>query len=144
MPISLNLMFIATGHKDLDPDQPPGAALLRSLSAGLARSGWSTDELDNWRDSGWSIKCRRSSSELEVVLGQVENGEWLLQVNPYRVPGVIGTLLGRKPSATPSEVHALAVGVQRALSSSGSLENPRWCWDGFPDEKHSTAEPQMA
>jgi len=141
VPVSQNLLFIATAPKDSEFDQPPGAGLMRVLVAELARLGWDTDEMDNWRDCGWFVRCRCNSSELEVVLGQVESGEWLLQVNPCRVPGVFGTLLGRRPSAMPSDVYSLAVAVHRALSSLRSFENPRWCWDGFPDEKPSTAEP---
>ena len=135
-------MFIATAPEDPDSDQPPGAALMRRLSAGLTRSGWSTDAMDNWRDCGWSLMCRRNTSEFEVLLGQVETGEWLLQVSPYRVPGIIGTFLGRKPSAIPSEVHALAVAAHRVLASVSPIENPRWCWDGLPDEQESTPEPE--
>ena len=27
--------------------------------------------MDNWRDSGWSVGCRRETLELEVVVSQI-------------------------------------------------------------------------
>lgn len=144
MPISQNLRFTATVPKDKEFDHPKGATLMRRLSPVLAAVGWSTEEMDNWRDCGWSVVCRRASSELEVVVSWVPRGYWMLQVSPRRVPKLIGRLLGGKPSASPSDVHELALAVHRALSHLQYLGNPQWRWDGFPDEKHSTSEPQAA
>src|SRR5262245_37348807 len=87
MPISQNLRFIATVPKDAELDHPAGAALLRRLSSELAKAGWSTDEIDNWRDCGWSVGCRRNDSQLEIVVSQIEGGQWMLQVSPRNVPG---------------------------------------------------------
>lgn len=116
------------------PDAPP----ISRLGRGRMR----TDEMDNWRDCGWSVGCRRASSELEVVVSQIQDGQWMLQVSPRRTPGLIGSLFGGKPSASPRDVHELAVAVHWALSTLGYLGSPHWRWDGFPDEKHSTSEPQ--
>jgi hypothetical protein len=71
-----------------------------------------------------------------VVLCQIPNQEWLLQIAHERSPGFVGRLIGRNPSATFTEVYALAVDVQHALSSLQSLKSPRWRWDGFPDDTH--------
>jgi hypothetical protein len=117
---------------------------MRRLSSELVAEGWSTDEMDNWRDCGWSIVCRRGSSELEVVVSQIQDGQWMLQVSPKRSPGLIGSLFGGKPSASPGDVHELAVAVHRGLSTLQYLGSPQWRWDGFPDEKHSTSEPRAA
>ena len=144
MPTSQNLRFTATAPVDSEFDHPAGAALMRRLSSELAAAGWSTEEMDNWRDCGWSVICRRASSELEVAVSQIQGDEWMLQVSPRRVPGIISGLFGSKPSATSSEVHALALSVHRALSAAQFLGSARWRWDGFPDENHSTAEPQPA
>jgi hypothetical protein len=144
MPISQNLKFTATVQKDAEFDHPPGAALMRRLAGELATAGWSTDEMDNWRDCGWSVGCRRGSSELEVVVSQIQDGQWMLQVSPQRRPGLIGSLFGGKPSASPGDVHELAVAVHRGLSTLQYLGSPQWHWDGFPDEKHSTSEPRAA
>jgi hypothetical protein len=144
MPTSQNLRFTASVPKDAEFDHPSGAVLMRQLSAELATAGWSTEEMDNWRDCGWSVVCRRGSSELEVVVSWVQRGYWMLQVSPKHSPGLIGSLLGSKPSASPSDVHELAVAVHRGLSILQYLGSPQWRWDRFPDEGHSTSEPQAA
>jgi len=144
MPTSQNLRFAATVPKDDEFDHPTGAALMRRLSAELAVAGWRTEEMDNWRDCGWSVACRRGTSELNVVISEIPNGEWMLQISPCHVPGFMSGLFGRKPSATAADVHDLAITVHRTLSAAQLLANPRWRWDGFPDEKHSSPEPKAA
>ena len=144
MPLSQNLLFEATSPKDTEFEHPPGAALIRRLSATLASAGWETAEIDNWRDCGWSVICRRQTSELEVVLSQVPEGRWMLQVAPMRVPGLISRWFGGSQSATTEQVYELACSVHRALSDAQFLGNPRWQWDGFPDDNHSTPEPNAA
>lgn len=140
MPISQNLRFRAAIPKDPEFEHPPGALLMRRLSTELAK-GWVTEEMDNWRDSGWSMVCRRGTAALEVVFAQVADGEWLLQISPQRVPGLIGRWLGCKPSAEPANVHKLAQAIHHALSTLQYLGEPQWRWDGSPDEAHSTPEP---
>src|SRR5438128_5429929 len=128
MPVTQNLRFTATVQKDAEFDHPPGAGLMRGLASALAAEGWSNDEMDNWRDCGWSVGCRRGSSELEIVVSQIQDGQWILQVSPRRRPGLIGSLFGSRPSAT----------------ATANLGRPQSRWDGFPDEKHSTSEPTAA
>jgi len=144
MPICQNLRFTASVPKDTEFERPPGALLMRRLSRELSAAGWSTDEMDNWRDSGWSLTCRRGSADLEALLSWVERGYWMLQISPTRAPGFVGRLLGAAPSATSADVHQLALAVHRSLSTLQYLGSPQWRWDGFPDEKHSTPEPQPA
>jgi hypothetical protein len=144
MHTSQNLRFTASIPKDAEFVHPAGASLIRRLSADLAAAGWITNEMENWRDCGWSVVCRRDSSVLEVVVSQIQEGQWMLQVSPQRSPGSIGGLFGRKPSASPRDVHALAVAIHRALSTLQYLGSPQWRWDGFPDERHCTSEPQAA
>ncbi len=100
--------------------------------------------MDNWRDCGWLVVCRRGSFELTVAVSQIQEGQWMVQVSPQHSPGLIGALFGAKPSASPGDVHQLAVAVDRALSKLQYLGSPLWRWDGFPDEKHSTSEPRAA
>ena len=144
MPFSQNLRFAAIDPKDDEFEHPAGAGLMRRLSAELAAAGWRTTDMENWRDCGWSVGCGKGLAELQVVLSQIQDGQWLLQVGPQRRPGVIGSLFGAKPSATAGDVHELAITVHRGLSRLGSLGSPQWRWDGFPDENNSTSEPQGA
>ena len=144
MPLSLNVRFTATVPMDAEFEHPPGAALMRRLSSELAKAGWKADEMDNWRDCGWALVCGRDSAELEVAVIWVNRGYWVLQIKPRRRPGRIGRLFGREPSATPASVYALGLDVHCRLSSVGYLHHPHWRWDAFPDDEHSTPEPQAA
>src|SRR5688572_2188505 len=114
MPISQNLRFTAAVPADAEFDDPPGAALIRRLSADLARAGWQCGDFDNWRDCGWSVVCRRACAEIEVVVAQIPDDAWMLQISPYYMPGLIGRLFGRQRSATAGEIHELALAVHRA------------------------------
>lgn len=144
MPVSLNLRFAAAVPADTEFDHPAGAALMRILSRALAVAGWNTDEMDNWRDCGWSVVCRRASAKLEVVVSRIQGGEWILQVNPHRILGIISGLFGSRPSATPSDVHELALSIHQTLSAAQLVGAARWRWDGVPDDRYSTPEPQPA
>lgn len=144
MPISENLRFTANVPKDTEYDHRPGFDLTRTLAAQLSAKGWSASDIDSWRDCGWYFVCRRSQSELEVVVLWVERGYWLAQIKPRSAPRFLGRLLGRKPSASVTDVYELALAVHRTLASLNYLGNPLWRWDGFPDEKHSSREPQRA
>jgi len=144
MPISQNLRFTAAVPQDPEFEHPPGAFLMRRLSSELAAAGWGTDNMDNWRDCGWSVVCRLASSELEVVISWVDKGYWMLQVSPRRRPGLIGRLFAAEASASATDVHELALAVHRGLSALHYLGSPRWRWDAFPDELHSRSEPQPA
>src|SRR5262245_10685533 len=101
MPTAQYLRFITTVPPDEEFPHPAGASLLRPLGREVAVAGWNIDEVENWRDSGWSIGCRRGLLELEVVVLQVPDGAWVLRICPWRAPGFIGRLFGRKPSASP-------------------------------------------
>lgn len=59
---------------------PPGESIARKLRAELAGRGWELGEIDNWRDSGWLLPCRRAGQELELVIagGGASADEWLL------------------------------------------------------------------
>lgn len=144
MPTSQNLRFTAAVLRDAELDHPAGATLMRRLVEELAAAGWRTDEMDNWRDCGWSVACYRDLSALVVVLHWVERGYWMLQVSPRRVPGIVGGMCGSKPSASAADVHELALAIHHALSTLKYLGSPQWRWDGFPDANHSTPEPQAA
>ena len=142
MRMSQNLRFSATVLEDAELDHPPGAVLVRQLSAELIGDGWRTSEVDNWRDCGSVVVCYRCTSVLQVIVSQIANGEWMLQVSPHRMPGPIGRFFGMKRSASETDVYEFAVAVHKILMKLQYLGKPQWRWDGFPDAKHSTSEPQ--
>lgn len=141
MPISQNLLFSAAVPTDPEFPDRPGEALLRGLSRELAAAGWGIGAVDLWRDCGWSLTCQRASSRLEVVVSDVSPDEWLLQISPWYVPGIVGLLFGKRASASPEDVYDLAVAVHRGLLTAGYLGRPRWLWDGFPDDGNASSEP---
>lgn len=113
---------------------------MRALREDLSTRGWTPGDFDNWRDCGWAITCQRSGGDLELVVAPTGTPEeWMVQIAPARVPGLLGRALGRLPSATSALCHELATDVHAALS--GRFSRLRWRWDGFPDEEHSTSTP---
>jgi len=126
------------GPRDIDVPGEPIAVKLRS---GLKHRGWEPGEVDDWRDSGWSFTCRRRDCELEVVIAPVDP-RWALQIRPMHPPGLIGRLLGQRPSATAADIYDLALQVHQLLVSDG-FRDFLWRWDGFPDDG-SSGEPRPA
>jgi hypothetical protein len=110
---------------------PPGEFIALQLQTGLKSRGWDPGEVDNWRDSGWLLTCRRGPSELEMIV-VAHDPRWFLQIAPIRLPGPLGRLLGRTPSATPADTYDLARDVHQLLASDGFAEF-LWRWDGLPD-----------
>ena len=141
MPISQNVLFKGSPPADQEFDHPPGCYIARVLYKGLAETEWAPADFDDWSDCGWSIECSQSASSLQIAVAQAEEGTWLLQVAPTVVPGLIGWLLKREPSATPAQCLSLAKIVHRILSSDDLFSGFQWCWDGYPDGSSSTNEP---
>jgi hypothetical protein len=125
---SQNVTFSGPPHDD---EHPPGEPLARQLEAGLAARGWSTDDFDNWRDSGWAFTCARGASRLEVVLAPTDEG-WFVQIAPRSAPGLLGRAFGAKPSASSAEIYELATHVHTVLAASGASKFA-WRVDGPPD-----------
>src|SRR5262245_14173133 len=105
MGLSQNLLFAATVPADSEFDHPQGASLVRRLAADLTAAGWQAREMENWRDSGWSVTCTRGQSRAQISFAGVGEREWILQVAPERAPGALGRLFGGKPSATSQDVY---------------------------------------
>jgi hypothetical protein len=137
---SQNATFRGSVKPDAEHEHPAGLPIVRALRAELSTRRWITGEFDNWRDSGWSIPCRRDGSEMQLVVAPAGSAdEWMLQIAPARVPGLLGRALGRVPSATSVHCYELATDVHSVLSA--QFARLRWRWDGFPDEEHSTPAP---
>src|SRR6185312_15634086 len=108
----------------------------------LRAAGWRPDDVECWRDCGWSVLCARDGSRVEVSLAGTTEGEWTLQIAPALIPGPIARLFGVKRSATSRDVYELSVAVHAALLAAQVLQSPRWAWDSFPDDSLSTPEPR--
>jgi hypothetical protein len=145
MAISQNARFSGEATADAEFEHPPGASIARLLKDALAKRGWEVSDIDNWRDGGWSITCRRPASKLELVIAKMARGEeWFLQIAPSYVPGLVGWLLSKPASAPPDAIQALAQDAFSVLSENGRFRGFMWCWDGPPEEGNSTPEPVPA
>src|SRR5690242_11344810 len=101
MATSQNVSFRADVKPDPEFEHPDGAALTRLLAVELRNVGWVASNLENWRDSGWSIIASCKDAYLIIVLGRwKENDNWLLQIAPKDAPGFVSRLVGEKPSAS--------------------------------------------
>lgn len=140
--LSQNLLFVAAVLDDIEFDHPKGASLIRRLAADLSTAGWQPSEMENWRDSGWSVVCTRRQSRVQISFAGVGEHEWMLQIAPERVPGALSRLFGVNPSATSQDVYELAFAVHHALHNAQLLESPRWAWDRLPEESLSSPEPR--
>lgn len=137
---SQNATFLGPVKPDAEHEHPPGLPIVRVLREELNARSWITGEFDNWRDCGWSIPCRRNGGELQLVVAPAGSpDEWLLQIAPARVPGLLARALGRVPSATPVHCYELATDVHSVLSR--QFARVRWRWDGLPDEENATPAP---
>jgi len=139
---SQNARFMGAAPGDEEFDHPPGAGLARALSAALAEGGWEVEELENWRDSGWSVRCRRGAADVEVVVAATgEPHAWFLQIAPYDAPGALARLFGKKQASADAE-HLLAVSrLAHATLESRGFRDLRWKWNGYPDAAQSTPVP---
>lgn len=117
---------------EAEPDaHPTGEAVARQLAAGLAARGWQVGAIEAWRDSGWELACARGATKLVMLLtaGGGEDGSG--QIAPADVPGLIGRLRGRRASAAPADVLALATDVHALLAAAG-FTDLGWVWDDYP------------
>lgn len=144
MAISQNARFSGTADPDNEYDHPLGSSIAKLLKDSLSKRGWVVSEIDNWRDSGWAVKCCRPLSTLQLVIAKMAKGEeWFLQIAPTYVPGFIGWLLKKNASAQPDAVQALAQDCFSILWETGRYREFMWCWDGLPEPGNSSAEPDL-
>lgn len=140
MTFSQNLQFDGQVPQEQE-FEPAGEPVARLLQSAIRDSGWEVDELDNWRDCGWSVDCRRADAQLQVAITEIAPSEWMLQVAPLHVPGLFGRLRGRQPSASRGDALDLARLIHAALVADERFSRFRWLWDGFPDDGESTPGP---
>jgi hypothetical protein len=141
MGLSQNARFRDTAQVAEAGEHPPGAWLAHLLQEHLPHYGWNVLESGNWRDSGWYVSIRRGLSRLSIVVAHIEECEWMVQIAPLSVPGILATLFGRKRSASAEDVFRLARDVHVLLRDTVRSQEIMWRWDGYPDES-STREPR--
>lgn len=141
MPISLNATFAGMAMTDPEFDHPERVSIAKRLSLALPSDGWNVCGFANWRDVGWSLTCAKGEARLECAIAGYGPNMWMLQVAPASIPGLLGRLFGRQPTASPSDVYALSKAVHHALAT--SFHEFRWQWDGLPTETSAT-EPEEA
>ena len=137
---SQNVRFEGTIPPDHEFEHPTGASLARVLMSELKKAGWQTADFDNWRDCGWIVPCARDDAQLDVVFSEWDTA-WLLQVAATDCPGLVGSLFGRKVSATLDDIMKLSRDIHAILLAQPKLSIKGWRIDGPPDEKNSTPEP---
>jgi len=101
MPISLNATFAGDAPTDPEFEHPKGASIARLVREAVGPEGWVADELDNWRDVGWSFICSRGQAKLEFVISLMRQNDWIVQVAPLAVP-FTGKSLGQAGQRIPS------------------------------------------
>jgi hypothetical protein len=141
MPISLNGSFAGAAPADPEFEHPAGLPIARLLREAARTQGWEAGQPDSWRDTGWFFACGHGAARLEVVITASGQDQWMLQVAPASVPGVLGRLLGSQPSAAPLDVRALSTLIHRALADAANYRGFRWQWDG-PPSPESDDEPR--
>jgi len=120
-----------------------GETLLRALAVNLATAGWTTNELEDWRDCGWIVTGKRDAAKIDVIVSEIKLGDWMLQVAPHHGRGLLGALFGYgQPSATAQDVFEAAVTIHRALAKLEYVTGPQlWVWDNFPEPARATPAP---
>ena len=142
MPISLNARFEGVAPPDPEDPHPPGAGIARSLETSLRNRGVAVDSFDNWRDAGWVIGFGTGSDALEIALASAGPRTWMLQVASREVPGLLASLMGRRPRDRSQEIHDVARAVDAALAELG-FGGVGWRWDG-PARPSDPTEPPPA
>lgn len=129
--LSLNARFEGEAPSDPDDPHPPGAGIARALEQSLRAQGFAVGPLDNWRDAGWVIGYRSGHDALDVALAATGPRQWMLQVAPREVPGLLASLFGRRGPDRGQAIYDLARAVTAALAASG-FGGAAWRWDGPP------------
>ena len=137
-PRSQNLKWSAALCPEDSQDLRPGRWFATEIRRHLAGCGWSVAEPQGWRDVGWSLVGTRAATSVSIYLAHLGPGEeWLLQLAPTLLPGLIARLRGQQRSASSAHLLEIARQVHAALAPLPRVSAMRWRWDGIPDEKGS-------
>jgi hypothetical protein len=138
MPRSLNLKWCAALCSEDSQDLRPGRWFAAEVRRHLTACGWRVAEPEDWRDVGWCLGATRGTVAVSIFLARLAPGDdWLLQLTPTQLPGLLARLRGQRRSATAAELLSIAHEVHRALAQLVRVSAMRWSWDGIPDERAS-------
>jgi hypothetical protein len=141
--VSQNAVFVGPVSVN-NVEHPRGGGIARLISTGLPTHGYRSSQIDNWRDSGWSISLNVGDATLEIIIASLATvGEWMIQVASADQPGWLARLFGARPVDRSPELFDVASTVHRILVGAG-YRGFRWCADGFPDSEGSSPEPLRA
>jgi hypothetical protein len=138
---SQNLRFQGTPSDDSELKKPQGGSLIRLIKEKLQNSGWDSSEFKPQED-GWSITSKRSNVEVKMGLTALGKSEWALHISPSFIPGFIDRLLKKQASALQSDIFELAKEVHSIITAENKYSKLMWCWDEFPEDDNSSAEPK--
>jgi hypothetical protein len=135
---SQNATFVY-GSSGNPPDHPRGRTLAARIGNHLRSVGVQSTDPDNWRDSGWSLRCVSGDFEFQVILaGAVDSDRWFLQVAPTSNPGFLKRAFSRGDYPSAGSCFSLAAILQTTLAELGATTQ-HWRWDGPPAEEHPGA-----
>lgn len=135
---SQNVLFVGEVDGD-DPEWAPGLAIVQKLEEALRNHGWVIAAPFENRDGElYDMIVKSDSAEMQLVFTGIDKDTWMLQISPARL---IGRFRHKVPSATPVDVYNLAQELHEILFVRGDFSDPKWCWDGFPDQMETFPEP---
>lgn len=141
MTASQTVLFVGASPPDDEYEDPPGVGIARLIERSLRERGYSPDEIDNWRDCGWSVQLAIGDGRFEIALAATTEPDlWMLQIASTNEPGLVARLFGKRATDRSGDVYEVAVAVHEALRSHGYIDL-RWRLDGYPDDGESTPEP---
>jgi hypothetical protein len=97
-------------------------------------------EPENWRDSGWEILFGEKDKEISIVISEMDQYSWIMQIAPTKKPSLIMKAFGKKYPNLSTECFNTAQDVFTLLSKNGYSEF-LWAINAFPRPESSTDKP---
>ena len=138
---SQNVLFVGEAPTEADLNQPAGAGVASSICSSLHVRGFSPSPIEDWRDSGWSIRLSTNKAVFEIALAQtIEPNLWMLQIACANEPSLLARMFGKRSLDHSKDILRISCAVHETLVENGYTEI-RWCLNGFPNENNSTSVP---